>query len=130
MQQHEQQVELLREQNRVNEERITYLKDMERKLKQLQVAWKKEANKSKVMKEMEALLFRRDEKKVTSRIQKKVDSRYKEIGGTVKPGDKVKVKKSHQVGEVMELRGKRAIVRIGLLPMQVSLDDLVVVQEK
>jgi len=31
---------------------------------------------------------------------------------------------------VMELRGKRAVVQIGLLPMQVELNDLVVVKEK
>jgi DNA mismatch repair protein MutS2 len=31
---------------------------------------------------------------------------------------------------VIELRGKRAVVKIGLLHMQVDLGDLVVVQEK
>jgi DNA mismatch repair protein MutS2 len=30
----------------------------------------------------------------------------------------------------MELRGKRAVVKIGLLPMQVEVKDLVVVKEK
>ena len=30
----------------------------------------------------------------------------------------------------MELRGKRAVVQIGLLPMQVELKDLIVVKEK
>jgi len=32
----------------------------------------------------------------------------------------VKMKKNHQVGEVLEIRGKRAVVKIGLLPMQVE----------
>jgi DNA mismatch repair protein MutS2 len=45
-------------------------------------------------------------------------------------GDKVKMKKNHQVGQVIELRGKRAVVKIGLLPMQVEVMDLVVVEEK
>lgn len=40
------------------------------------------------------------------------------------------MKRNHQVGEVLELKGKRAVVKIGLLPMQVDLNDLVVVQEK
>jgi DNA mismatch repair protein MutS2 len=31
---------------------------------------------------------------------------------------------------VLELRGKRAVVKVGLLPMQVDLKDLVVVKEK
>jgi DNA mismatch repair protein MutS2 len=34
------------------------------------------------------------------------------------------------VGEVIELRGKRAVVKIGMLPMQVDLAGLVVVKEK
>jgi DNA mismatch repair protein MutS2 len=127
---HDQQVELLREQNRLNEERMAYLKDMERKLKQISVSWRKEENKSKLIKEMEALLFKKNEKKMVGKMQRKVESKYKEIGGNVKPGDKVKVKNSHQVGEVMELRGKRAVVKIGLLPMQVDLKELVVVEEK
>jgi DNA mismatch repair protein MutS2 len=52
------------------------------------------------------------------------------VGGDIKVGDKVKMKRNHQVGEVIELRGKRAVVKIGLLPMQVELADLIVVQEK
>ncbi|HEV7779673.1 MAG TPA: MutS2/Smr-associated SH3 domain-containing protein [Chitinophagaceae bacterium] len=127
---HRQQVELLKEQNRVSEERIAYLKDMERKLKQLQVEWRKEENKNKVVKQIEALLFKKDEKKVVGKMQKKIDSKFNEVGGEIKIGDKVKMKKNHQVGEVMELRGRKAIVKIGLLPMQVDLKDLVVVKEK
>ena len=127
---HRQQVELLKEQNRVSEERIVYLKDMERKLKQLMIEWRKEENKNKVLKQVEALLFRKNEKKVAGKMQQKLDARFNEIGGEVKVGDQVKMKKNHQVGEVMELRGKRAIVKIGLLPMQVEVKDLVVVKEK
>ena len=40
------------------------------------------------------------------------------------------MKKNHQVGEVKEIRGKRAIVQIGLLPMNVELSDLIAVEEK
>lgn len=127
---HQQQVELLREQNKLSEDKLAYLKDMERKLKQLQVEWRKSENKNKVIKEMEALLFRKNEQKAASKMQKKIDSRFNEVGGEVKIGDKVKMKRNHQVGEVMELRGKRAVVKIGLLPMQVEVKDLVVVKEK
>ncbi len=127
---HRQQVELLKEHNKVSEERIGYLKDMERKLKQMLVEWRKEENKNKVIKQMEALLFKKDEKKVVSKMQKKIDSKFDEVGGEIKVGDKVKMKKNHQVGQVIELRGKRAVVKIGLLPMQVEVKDLVVVEEK
>lgn len=127
---HLQQVELLKEQNRVSEDRLVYLKDMERKLKQMIVEWRKEENKNKVIKQMESLLFKRDEKKVVSKMQKKIDLKFNEVGGEIKIGDKVKMKKNHQVGLVMELRGKRAVVKIGLLPMQVETKDLIVVAEK
>ena len=127
---HRQQVELLKEQNRISEDRIAYLKDMERKLKQMLIEWRKEENKNKVIKQMEALLFKKDEKKVVSKMQKKIDSKFSEVGGDIRIGDKVKMKKNHQVGEVMEMRGKRAVVKIGLLPMQVDIKDLVVVKEK
>ena len=60
---HLQQVEILKEQNRISEEKIAYLKDMERKLKQMLIEWRKEENKSKVIKQMEALLFKKNEKK-------------------------------------------------------------------
>jgi DNA mismatch repair protein MutS2 len=127
---HRQQVELQREQNRINEERITYLKDMDRKLKQMLVAWRKTEDKKKVIKEMEALLFKKNEQKVVSKMQKKIDSKFDEVGGEIKVGDRVKMKRNHQVGEVIEMRGKRAVVKIGLLPMQVEVNDLVVVKEK
>jgi len=128
--QHRQQMELRKEQNRIAEERIAYLKDMERKLKQLVSDWKKEDNKQKVIKQIDALLSKKSEQKAVSRMQKKIESKFSEVGGEIKVGDRVMMKKNHQVGEVTELRGKRAVVKIGLLPMQVDLKDLVVVMEK
>jgi DNA mismatch repair protein MutS2 len=127
---HSQQVELLAQQNKINEERLTYLKDMERKLKQMIVEWRKTENKNKVIKEMENLLFKKNEQKIASKMQKKIESKFEEINGEIKEGVKVKMKRNHQVGEVLELRGKRAVVKIGLLPMQVEIKDLVVVKEK
>jgi DNA mismatch repair protein MutS2 len=127
---HRQQVELLKEQNKISEERISYLKDMERKLKQLVIEWRKEENKNKVTKQIGDLLFKKDEKKVVNKLQKKIESKFKEIDAEIKPGVKVKMKKNHQVGEVIELRGKRAVVKVGLLPMQVEIKDLIVVEEK
>ena len=40
------------------------------------------------------------------------------------------MKKNLQVAEVLELRGKKAVVKIGLLPMQIDLSDLSLVKEK
>ena len=127
---HQQQVELLKQQNKITEDRIEYLKEMDRKIKQILIEWKKTDDKDKVMKEMFNLLFKKDEHKVVNKLQKKIASKFDEIGGDIQVGIKVKMKKNHQVGEVIELRGKRAIVKIGLLPMQVDIKDLVVVKEK
>jgi len=127
---HRQQVELLKQQNKITEDRIDYLKDMERKLKQVLIEWRKEEDKSKVIKQMQALLFKKNEQKVVNKMQRKIESKFEQVGGDIKPGDKVMMKKNHQVGQVMELRGKRAVVKVGLLPMQVELKDLVVVKEK
>jgi DNA mismatch repair protein MutS2 len=127
---HVQQVELLKQQNKITEERLAYLKDMDRKLKQIIIEWRKAEDKNKVVKEIQHLLFKKDENKVVNKLQKKVDSKYNEVGGEVNVGDKVKMKKNHQVGEVLEIRGRRAVVKIGLLPMQVEMKDLVVVTEK
>lgn len=127
---HKQQVAVLREQNKISENRIAYLKDMERKLKEITLQWRKEENKDKLIKGMTALLFNRGEKQKSTKMQKKIDSKYDEIGGEIKAGDKVKMKRNHQVGEVLEIKGKRAVVKIGLLPMQVEMGDLVVVKEK
>jgi DNA mismatch repair protein MutS2 len=127
---HRQQVELLKQQNKISEERIAYLKDMERKLRQIVIEWKKAEDKNKVVKQIAALLFKKNEQKVVSKKQKQIDSKYEEINGEIKVGDKVKMKRNLQVGEVLELRGKKAVVKIGLLPMQIDLGDLSLVKEK
>ncbi|HEY0750666.1 MAG TPA: DNA mismatch repair protein MutS, partial [Chitinophagaceae bacterium] len=128
---HKQQVEVLKQQNKITEDRILYLKDMERKLKQMILEWRKSDDKNKVIREMSALLFKKNEQKVTSKKQKQLQTKYEELAGKeIKVGDIVKMKKNLQVGEVLELRGKRAVVKIGLLPMQVDLENLVPVKEK
>jgi DNA mismatch repair protein MutS2 len=130
---HRQQVELLKHQNRITEDRIAYLKDMERKLKQLVFDWKKaeaQEDKKELIRQMQALLFKQHQKQSTEKVKKKLNSKYDEVGGEVQVGDKVLMKKNHQVGEVKELRGKKAVVQLGLMPITVSVDDLVVVTEK
>lgn len=127
---HRQQVEVLKQQNKITEDRLAYLKDMERKLRQMVVEWKKSEDKEKVIRGIASLLFKKNEEKAVSKKQKQLDSRYEEIGGDIKVGDKVKMKRNLQVGEVLELRGKKAVVKIGLLPMQIDLADLVLIKDK
>lgn len=126
---HQQQVDLLKQQNRITEDRILYLKDMERKLKQIVLDWKKADDKSEVVKNLQILLFKQKEAIVVNKLAKKTDLKFKELYSLIKVGSLVKSKKNYQVGEVMEIRGKRAIVQIGQLPMNVELSDLIVVEK-
>ncbi|HET9055320.1 MAG TPA: MutS2/Smr-associated SH3 domain-containing protein [Chitinophagaceae bacterium] len=131
--QHYQQIELLKHQNKITAERIAYVKDMERKLKQIVNDWRRledKEDKKELMMHLQSLLFKQKEKQVSEKKQKKFDSKFIEIGGEIKEGDKVKMIKNHQVGVVKELRGKKAIVQLGAIPITVELKDLVVVQDK
>ena len=126
---HRQQVEILKQQNKISEDRIMYLKEMERKLKQVVLDWQKSENKSEVIKQLQDLLFKKKEAIVVNKLAKKVDSKYKELNEIIAVGSLVKLKKNYQVGEVKEIRGKRAIVQIGLLPMNVEINDLITVEK-
>jgi len=126
---HRQQIETLKHQNRITEDRLVYLKDMERKLKQVVLDWKKTDDKQQVIKSLHNLLFKGNEKIVVNKLAKKVDTKFKETRIDITVGTLVKLKKNYQVGTVKELRGKRAIVQIGLLPMNVEIEDLVAVEK-
>ena len=128
--QHEQRVELLKHQNKISEDRIIYLKEMERKLKQIIFDWRKAENKNEVIKQMQALLFKQKEKQVNEKVKKKFDAKYIETGEEAKIGDKVMMKKNHQVGTLKEIRNKKAVVQIGLMPMTVNIGDITVVRDK
>ncbi len=128
-----QQITFLKLQNKIKEDDLQYLKDMERKLKQIVVEWKraeKNDEREKVMKAAEILLFRRREKQINEKIDKKVQDKFREVGGEVQVGDQVKILSNRQVGKLIEIRDKRAIVQLGKVPINVKLSDLVVVEEK
>jgi DNA mismatch repair protein MutS2 len=127
---HQQQVELLKQQNRFREDQLTYLKEMERKLKAMVIEWRKTDNKDEVVKLIHALLFKQKEKQTTEKKDKKVDSRYTEIAEPIAEGDKVKMKKNRQIGVVKEIRGKKAIVQVGVIPITIDVAELVKVIER
>ncbi len=126
---HNQQLTIIKEQNKIAEDKIAYLKDTERKLKQAIIEWRKAEDKNEVVKNIHKLLFKKDEKLIVGKMQKKIAAKYTEVGGNIAIGSKVKMKKNHQVGEVIEIRGKNAVVKIGMLPMQVSMEHLIVVKD-
>ena len=127
---HRQQIEVLKQKNKVTEDRIAYLKDTERKLRQIVLDWKKTENKNDVIKQLQELLFKRKEQHVVNKLAKKIESKYRELQTPIEVGSKVKMKKNHQVGKVKEIRGKRAVVQIGTLPINIDMNDLIAVEEK
>jgi DNA mismatch repair protein MutS2 len=127
---HQQQVELLKQQNRLKEDQILYLKEMERKLKHMVIEWRKTDNKEEVVRLIHALLFKQKEKTTEEKKANKLDKRFMELDDPIVEGDKVLMRKNRQVGVVKEIRGKKAIVQVGVIPITVDLVDLVKVMER
>ena len=130
---HTQQVEILKHQNAVSQEKYVYLKEMERKLKQIVFDWRrteKEEDRKVLMKNMQALLFTQKDKQVKEKVRKKLDSKYMEVDQDPVAGDLVLMKQNNKVGTLSEVRGKKAIVNLGAMPLQVNYADLITVKEK
>ncbi len=125
-----QQFETLRLQNKVKKEELDYLRDMERKFKQIIHDWKKTENKTEVINAAENVLFKKKQIQANASAAKKADKSYDTVGGLPKPGDLVRNTTNHQVGTLQELRDKRAIVLIGRMPFNVNMDEWVVVRKK
>ena len=127
---HSQEMERMKHQNQISEEKMLYLKDMERKLKTMVIEWRKSEDKDKIVKMIHALLFNQKEKMVTDKFQKKLNEKFIEVGGDLQVGDKVRMTQNRQIGIVKELRGKKVVIQVGVMPITVDLKDLVVVIDK
>jgi DNA mismatch repair protein MutS2 len=125
-----QQHETIRLQNEVKKQELDYLRDTERKFKQIIQDWKKTENKQDVIKAAENVLFRKKQVDTNAGAARKADKNYDTIGGKPQIGDLVRNRENHQVGTLAELRDKRAIVKIGNMPFQVNIDEWVVVRQK
>ena len=79
---------------------------------------------------MQAVLFKQPEKQILKKKQQKIDNKYMEINEPAKPGDKVIMKANRQVGVVTDIRGKKAIIRVGAVPITVNIEDLVKKKKK
>lgn len=127
---HQQEVEKLKLSNKIAEDKLIYLKDMERKLKALIIEWRKSENKDSVIKMMHTTLTGQKEKYQAEKQQKKINEKFLETDAQVKVGHKVKMKQNKQVGIVKEIRGKKALLQVGVVPMLVAISDLIVVMDK
>ncbi len=127
---HRQEVERLKHQNKIAEDKFAYLKDMERRLKAMVIEWRKAEDKDKVVKMISALLFNQKEKITAEKQQKKLEEKFDVIGGEVKVGDKVKMKNNRSTGIVKELKGKKAVLQVGVVPITVDVKDVIVIKDK
>ena len=127
---HQQQIEILTQQNQINESKLQYLKETDRKLKSLVVEWRKSEDKNKIIKLMQAVLFKQPENKILQKKQRTIETKYEATGEEVKTGDRVLLSSNRQVGSVIEIRGKKVIVQVGSIPITVSITDVKVIREK
>lgn len=117
-------------QNQIKKEELDYLRDMERKFKQIIHDWKKAENKQDVIAAAENVLFKKKQIQANAAMAKKADKNYEVTGNNPQIGDLVRNKINHQVGTLTEVRDKRAIVQIGQMPFNVNLDEWLVVRKK
>jgi DNA mismatch repair protein MutS2 len=94
------------------------------------IEWRKSEDKAQVIKMIQALLFNQKEKFTVEKQQKKLNEKFEETGGDIIIGVKVKMKQNRQVGIVKEIKGKKAVLQVGVMPITVDLKDLVVVVDK
>lgn len=120
----------LKLQNQVKKEELEYLRDMERKFKQIIQDWKKADNKQEVIEAAEIVLFKKKQVQANAALAKKADKNYKTVGGKPEVGNFVRHKTNHQVGIVTEIKDKKAVVTIGKMPFTIKLDEWVVVSKK
>lgn len=123
---HKQEKEKLELQNKINEEKLVYLRDMERKLKAMVAEWKKAEDKNAVVKTIQALLYNDQTQTKKENISKKLKKDgFADLQGEIEVGNMARLKNNRQVGIVKSINGKKATVQIGNLPMQVQLQDLI-----
>ncbi|HRP88656.1 MAG TPA: DNA mismatch repair protein MutS [Edaphocola sp.] len=125
-----QQQETLKLQNKIKKEELDYLKDMERKFKQIVFDWKKAENKSAVIANAEKVLFKKKHIQQNQAAAVKADKNYKILAKAPEIGDILRNTNNHQIGRLIEIDGKKAKVKIGQMPFTISLEDWVVVEAR
>ncbi len=125
-----QHVEHLKLQNKIKKEELDYLKDMERKFKQIIQDWKKSENKHEVIESAEQILFKRKQIQQNASAAKKADKKYNVIGKKPEVGDLLRNTINHQVGRLLSIDDKKAVVQIGKLPFTINIKEWIVVERK
>lgn len=125
-----QHFDTLKLQNKIKKEELDYLRDMERKFKQIIHDWKRSENKQEVIASAEKILFKRKQIQGNEAAAKKADKHYEVVATPPQIGDLVRSTTNHQIGTLISLKDKKAVVQIGNLPFQVNIDEWIVVRKK
>jgi DNA mismatch repair protein MutS2 len=75
-------------------------------------------------------LFRKKQIQQNEAAAKKADKKFRVAGREAQEGDLVRHTQNHQVGRLTEIKGKKAVVKIGQMPFTVTLNEWVTVEEK
>jgi DNA mismatch repair protein MutS2 len=125
-----QQHETLKLQNKIKKEELDYLRDMERKFKQIVFDWKRTENKGAVIANAEKVLFKKKHIQQNQAAATKADKNYLVLGKEPEIGDLMRNKDNHQIGRLIAIEGKKAKIRIGHMPFTVTLEEWLVVTPK
>ena len=79
---------------------------------------------------IQALLFNQKEKLQQQSHKKKLNEKFIEVDGEIKIGDKVKMRQNRQTGIVKEIKGKKAVLQVGIMPITVLIEDLTLIKDK
>jgi DNA mismatch repair protein MutS2 len=125
-----QHYETLKLQNKIKKEELDYLRETERKFKQIIHDWKHAENKQEVLESAEKILFRKKQIQQNEAAAKKVDKKFSILAKEPQEGDLVRHTVNHQVGRIAEIKGKKAVVKIGQMPFTVNLNEWITVQAR
>jgi DNA mismatch repair protein MutS2 len=127
---HRQEMERARLQQRQAKERIEQLRDLERKLKAMIAEWRKSDDKPKAIKAIQTLLYARQTVPSRQQARDGAGEQPVPLSGELRVGDRVMLKKTGQPALVQQVRGKKAVVLLGSLPMTVLQTDLAQPRER
>lgn len=125
-----QHYETLKLQNKIKKDELDYLRETERKFKQIIHDWKRAENKQEVLESAEKILFRKKQIQQNEAAAKKADKKFSILAKEPQEGDLVRHTVNHQVGRIAEIKGKKAVVKIGQMPFSVNLNEWITVQAR
>lgn len=120
----------LRLQNKIKKAELDYLRETERKFKQIIQDWKKTEDKQSVIESAEKILFRRRQIEQNKSVARKADKKYLTIGRKPEVGDLVRHTVNHQVGTITEIDGKTMKVKIGKMIFTTQPEHWITVRER